>query len=85
MKNKNKNKQKPQTEQYQRWYESLFNWPPGDHPCVCPDSPLILLTLALTYSPFVINALITFAKGQISTVQLIILKQYQSMKTLKAS
>lgn len=54
----------------------------ADRPSLCrPVSLLILLILALTYDPCIINALVSFDKEQISTAQLTMLKQYQPIET----
>ena len=68
-------------EQSQVWYES-FNWSPWLATLVsAPIRPLILLMLALTSGPCIINALHKFVKEWISTVQLMTLKQYQPTET----
>ena len=70
-------------EQSQGWYETIFNWSSWITTLVSTMlCPLILLMLALTWDPCIINTLVKFVKEQISAVQLMILKQqYQPTET----
>ena len=64
-------------EQSQGGYMSLFNCSPWLTTLVSAlTGPLILLMLALTCGPCIINALNMFVKEWISTVQLMTVKQF---------
>ena len=69
-------------EESQGWYEPLFNWSSWLNTRVSTlTGTLILLMLALTSDPCIINVLVRFLKEQISIIQLMILKQqYQLTK-----
>ena len=73
---------KKEWEASQSWFKSWFNFSPWLTTLVSAIvGPLILLLLALTIGPCIINKLIAFVKDRINTVQLMVLRaQYQPVK-----
>ena len=73
---------KKEREARQNWFESWFNFSPWLTTLVSAIvGPLILLLLAVTIGPCIINRLIAFVKHRINTVQLMVLRaQYQPGK-----
>jgi hypothetical protein len=58
------------------WFEAWFNRSPWFTTLVSIlVGPLVILLLILTFSPCILNKLVTFIKDRVSTVQLMVLRQ----------
>ncbi|XP_012934307.1 endogenous retrovirus group S71 member 1 Env polyprotein-like [Heterocephalus glaber] len=58
------------------WYQSLFNWSPWLTTLVSAlAGPLLILLLALTFSPFIINKLMAYLRARVGSVCLMVLNQ----------
>ena len=73
--------QKRELEAQQGWFESWFHQSPWLTTLISSLlRPLIILLLILTFGPCILNKLITFVKEQISTIQVMVLRQqYQAV------
>ena len=71
---------KREREAQQRWFESWFQQSPWLTTLISTLlGPLLVLLLMLTFSPCIINRLVAFVKKRINTVQLFVLRQYQTV------
>ena len=73
--------QKREQEAQQGWFESWFHQSPWLTTLISSLlRPLIILLLILTFGPCILNKLIIFVREQISTVQVMVLRQqYQAV------
>ena len=82
---KNKKKrlaqQKREQKAQQGWFESWFHQSPWLTTLISTLlGPLIILLLILTFGPCILNKLMIFVRGQISTIQVMVLRQqYQAV------
>ena len=68
--------------QSQGWFESWFNSSPWLTTLISTLlGPLIVLLLLLTFGPCILNKLIAFIKERIGAVQLMVLHQYETLRT----
>jgi hypothetical protein len=69
-------KRKQEREAQENWFEAWFNRSPWFTTLVSTlVGPLVILLLILTFSPYILNKLVTFMKDRINTVQLMVLRQ----------
>jgi hypothetical protein len=69
-------KRKWKREAQENWFEAWFNRSPWFTTLVSTlVGPLVILLLILTFSPYILNKLMTFVRDRINTVQLMILRQ----------
>jgi hypothetical protein len=69
-------KRKWKREAQENWFKAWFNRSPWFTTLVSTlVGPLVILLLILTFGPCILNKLVTFVKDQISTVQLMVLRQ----------
>ena len=73
--------QKREQEAQQGWFESWFHQSPWLTTLISTLlGPLIILLLILTFGPCILNKLMIFVRGQISTIQVMVLRQqYQAV------
>jgi hypothetical protein len=67
------------------WFESWFNQSPWLATLLSAlAGPIIILLLLVTIEPWILNRLMAFVKGQINTIQLLVLcQQYQALHPLE--
>ena len=71
---------KRECEAQQGWFESWFQQSPWLTTLISTLlGPLLILVLMLTFGPCIINRLVAFVKECINTVQLFVLRQYQTV------
>nr|ACX69257.1 envelope [Orcinus orca] len=76
-------KRQRERENEKGWFQSWFDKSPWFTTLISTLlGPLIVLLLILTFGPCILNRLIAFIRGRISTVQVLMLRQqYQSLRT----
>jgi hypothetical protein len=77
--------QKRKREAGEGWFESWFNQSPWLATLLSAlAGPIIILLLLATAGPWILNRLVAFVKGQINTIQLLVLhQQYQALHPLE--